>query len=208
MKSLTEQFRRALKCGLIFSVRSPRTFAVIREERGRAVLEFEQLDIHERHAKQRTATPFARDDSLRETQYAHGNRSLGRLLLSAASESSHTRTQAREVHELEAARASVKDGGKPLPHSERSYFEPLFGQDFGGVRLHAESSAARSASHGSRAYALGEAIVFAPGHYTPGTSACRRLLAHELAHVVQQRQHGGDASGDAERRADAAAADV
>src|SRR5947209_7769086 len=196
MKSLTEQFRRALKCGLMFSVMSPRTSAVIRKERGRAVLEFEQLDTHNRRAKQRTATPsarddaHARDDSLRETQHAHGNRSLGRLLLSAASESARARTHAREAPELEAARASVKGGGKPLPHSERSYFEPLFGQDFDGVRLHAESGAARPASHGSRAYALGEAIVFAPGHYAPGTSAGRRLLAHELAHVVQQRQHG------------------
>jgi len=177
-------------------------------------LEFEQLDTHNRRAKQRTATPsarddaHARDDSLRETQHAHGNRSLGRLLLSAASESARARTHAREAPELEAARASVKGGGKPLPHSERSYFEPLFGQDFDGVRLHAESGAARPASHGSRAYALGEAIVFAPGHYAPGTSAGRRLLAHELAHVVQQRQHGGDAHGDAERRADAAATEV
>ena len=71
-----------------------------------------------------------------------------------------------------------------------------------------EAGEARSASPGSRAYALGETIVFAPGHYAPGTGAGRRLLAHELAHVVQQRQPGGDAGGDAERRADAAAADV
>src|SRR5205807_7672280 len=103
-----------------FAVMSPRTSAVIRKERGRAVLEFEQLDTHNRRAKQRTATPSARDDSLRETQHAHGNRSLGRLLLSAASESARARTHAREAPELEAARASVKGGGKPRSEEHTS----------------------------------------------------------------------------------------
>lgn len=176
-------------------------------------MELEPLDTHDQRAKQRTATPVAHtaapahDDSLRQMQHALGNRSLERLVR-AASEEMRARTQAREAPELEAARASVRDGGEPLPHSERSYFEPLFGQDFGGVRLHPEADAARSASPGSRAYALGEAIVFAPGHYAPETDAGRRLLAHDLAHVVQQRQPGGDAGGDAERRADAAASEV
>jgi Domain of unknown function (DUF4157) len=176
-------------------------------------LELEQLDTHDQRAKERTAMPVAhnhapaRDDSLRQMQHALGNRSLERLVR-AASEEMRARTQAREAPESEAARASVRDGGEPLPHSERSYFEPLFGQDFGGVRLHPEADAARAASPGSRAYALGEAIVFAPGHYAPETDAGRRLLAHELAHVVQQRQPGSDAGGDAERRADAAASEV
>ena len=103
-------------------------------------MELEQFDTHDRRVKERTATPIAhppapaRDDALRQMQHALGNRSLGRLLVSAASESARARTQAREAHELEAARASLNGDGKPLPHSERSYFETLFGQDFGGVR--------------------------------------------------------------------------
>jgi len=86
---------------------------------------------------------------------------------------------------------ATKRGGMPLPAVTRAYFEPRFGYDFSHVRVHADAeadSAARSIQ--ARAYTLGRDIVFGGGHYAPNTHAGRHLLAHELAHVVQQ---GGDA---------------
>jgi hypothetical protein len=73
----------------------------------------------------------------------------------------------------------------------RRYFEPRFGQNFGSVRIHQDREAAESAeSLGARAYTVGRAIVFGAGEYQPRTAAGRRLLAHELAHVVQQSRGG------------------
>jgi hypothetical protein len=65
--------------------------------------------------------------------------------------------------------------------------EPAFGHDFGGVRIHTDEKAARSArAVDALAYTVGRNVVFATGQYAPGTAQGRRLLAHELAHVVQQ----------------------
>jgi hypothetical protein len=66
--------------------------------------------------------------------------------------------------------------------------EPRFGHDFGDVRVHADERAAESAQALSAlAYTVGSNIVFSRGQYTPGTLTGKRLLAHELAHVEQQR---------------------
>jgi hypothetical protein len=65
--------------------------------------------------------------------------------------------------------------------------ETRFGHDFGRVRVHADARAAESArAVGALAYTVGPQVVFAAGQYRPESSAGRRLLAHELAHVVQQ----------------------
>lgn len=76
--------------------------------------------------------------------------------------------------------------GQPLPSSERAFFEPRFSRDFSAVRIHTDERAAQSAGAiAAQAYTAGRNIVFAAGQYTPGTPAGRRLMAHELAHVVQ-----------------------
>lgn len=78
-------------------------------------------------------------------------------------------------------------GGVPLSAETRAYFEPRFGRDFSRVRVHADGEAERAArSVRARAYTFGDDIVFAAGEYSPSTLEGRRLLAHELAHVVQQ----------------------
>ncbi len=78
-------------------------------------------------------------------------------------------------------------GGQPLTPAQRARYEPGFGADLGHVRLHADAPAASSArSVGARAYTLGADIVFGHGQYRPGDPLGDRLLAHELAHVVQQ----------------------
>ena len=65
--------------------------------------------------------------------------------------------------------------------------EPRFGHDFGNLRVHTDAKAAESAEAlGAQAYAYGSRIVFAAGRYQPRTTAGRSLLAHELAHTIQQ----------------------
>ncbi len=83
--------------------------------------------------------------------------------------------------------ATMRSGGMPLPPTVRGYFEPRFGCDFGAVRIHTDQAAGDVArSVGARAFTVGTDLAFAPGQYAPGTAAGRRLLAHELTHVIQQ----------------------
>jgi hypothetical protein len=89
---------------------------------------------------------------------------------------------------LEAGITTLRSGGHSLPGHVRAFFEPRFGYDFGRVRIHTDSLAAETASSvNARAFTLGRDIVFGAGEYTPETTVGKRLLAHELTHVVQQR---------------------
>jgi hypothetical protein len=82
---------------------------------------------------------------------------------------------------------SLGGGGRPLAESSRRFFEPRFGYDFSRVRVFADAGAAQSAaSIHALAYTNGNRIVFGQGQYSPGSRDGDRLLAHELAHVVQQ----------------------
>lgn len=86
-----------------------------------------------------------------------------------------------------AVQSTLAGGGAPLEPATRQFMESRFGHDFGSVRIHADAQAAASAqSVGARAYTVGEDLVFNRGQYEPATPAGRHLLAHELAHVVQQ----------------------
>jgi hypothetical protein len=96
-----------------------------------------------------------------------------------------------------AVAAGTASGGAPLPAAARHHFEPRFGRDFGDVRVHTGAEAADSARElNAYAYTFGRDVVFGAGQYDPGSSAGRRLIAHELAHVVQQ-----DAAPELGRRA-------
>lgn len=81
----------------------------------------------------------------------------------------------------------ISSPGQPLDPATRAFFEPRFGHDFGRVRVHADDRAAESASavH-ARAYTVGEHVVFGAKQFSPGSTDGRRLLAHELTHVIQQ----------------------
>jgi hypothetical protein len=112
------------------------------------------------------------------------------------------------VHEV------LRSSGQPLDPETRAYFEPRYGHDFSRVRVHTDCLAAESArAVGAAAYNVGSAIAFADGRYRPQTPDGRRLLAHELAHVAEQRGAAdpgpdlqiGHPSDAAERDADAAA---
>jgi Domain of unknown function (DUF4157) len=104
--------------------------------------------------------------------------------------------------------------GRPLDAHTRAWMEPRFGHDFSGVRVHTDSRAAESArSVGALAYAVGQHVVFEDHQYAPHTSAGRHLLAHELAHTIQDAGatglHAslqiGESSTATERAADQAA---
>lgn len=102
-----------------------------------------------------------------------------------------------KVGRMESSRAggesqsSMQGGGEPLAESVRAYYEPRFGQDFSGVRVHKDAQAAEAARGvNARAFTSGSDIVFGSGEYAPETAEGGRLLAHELTHVVQQGSAG------------------
>jgi hypothetical protein len=81
----------------------------------------------------------------------------------------------------------ISSSGRPLDRETRRYMESRIGFDFSKVRIHTDSRAAASAkSLNARAYTVGHNVVFGPGRFAPNTTEGRRLLAHELTHVVQQ----------------------
>jgi hypothetical protein len=85
--------------------------------------------------------------------------------------------------------AALSSTGQPLDQSSRAFFEPRFGYDFSQVRVHNDSLAAKSADTlNARAYTMGKHIVLGAGLHTIDSSDSKSLLAHELAHSVQQGQ--------------------
>jgi|GEM_PF-1235874 len=117
------------------------------------------------------------------------------------------------VHEV------LRSPGEPLDPGTQGFMEPRFGQDFSRVRVHTDARAGESArAVNALAYTVGRHLVFGSGQYAPGTQGGRQLVAHELAHVVQQRAgrvsntHDTDGTAreenDADRMADAALAGI
>ena len=96
-------------------------------------------------------------------------------------------TSGAAVTGLPAIHEALRSPGDRLDPSTRAFFEPRFGRDLSLVRVHANPKAAESAHLvNALAYTVGSDIVFGAGQYDPGSGSGRRLLAHELAHVVQQ----------------------
>ena len=106
---------------------------------------------------------------------------------------------------MAAAPASVErilaSSGRPLDTGLRQDMEQRFGHDFSKVRIHADGAAQQSArAINAHAYTVGHTIVFGAGRFAPETNDGRRLIAHELAHVVQQsgggKARGGQSNGE------------
>lgn len=82
----------------------------------------------------------------------------------------------------------LRGPGQPLDPALRAEMEHRFGTDFSQVRVHTDANAAKTADRlNAQAYTVGRDIAFAAGRYQPRSQPGRRLLAHELTHVVQQR---------------------
>jgi hypothetical protein len=100
--------------------------------------------------------------------------------------STTTSTAPPIVHE------TLNSPGRPLDANTRTFMERRFGHDFSQVRVHTDEKAAESAGAvGALAYTVGRDVVFGARQYAPETREGRRLLAHELAHVVQQARSPG-----------------
>jgi len=84
--------------------------------------------------------------------------------------------------------AAAAGEGRVLAGEQRDFFKPRFNHDFASVRVHAGLSAAKAAKEaGAQAFTLGDNIFFGAGEYRPESETGRRLLAHELAHTLQDR---------------------
>jgi hypothetical protein len=113
------------------------------------------------------------------------------------------------VHGTPRTPAEVRDrvgAGSPLPAEVRAAQETRFGTSFADVRVHSGAPAADLAQQQlARAFTVGTEIVFNRGRYQPSSLSGRRLLGHELAHVLQQRGGSGLGGGRHESAADRAA---
>jgi hypothetical protein len=96
-----------------------------------------------------------------------------------------------DPHAAPGAVDAPRSPGRALDPSTRAFMEPRFGRDFSDVRVHTDPGAAASArAIDAHAYTAGRDIVFGPGRYRPDTPDGRKLIAHELTHVVQQGRSG------------------
>ena len=138
-------------------------------------------------------------------------------MLQRATASSTPRARPRMEDVPPVVHDVLRSPGRPLDREARAYFEPLYGHDFSRVRVHTDAHAAQSArSVNALAFTVAHHVVFGAGQYSPGTAAGRGLLAHELAHTIQQQGATGslqrlsldDREGPMEREADRAASQV
>lgn len=99
------------------------------------------------------------------------------------------------IHRHEPPTSSVpstaRSPGQLLPRSLASQLTPVAGHDLSNVRVHTDSESARHPDAlDANAYTFGDDIVFGPDQYRPNTPAGKALIAHELGHVVAQREGG------------------
>ncbi len=122
----------------------------------------------------------------RESLTLNLNRVLGNRRTHSAQNNLHGKAQNQvAAHEI---RGMVGEG-RPLAGAERVYFEPRFANKLDHVRLHTNSKASSLAQRlNADAFAYGNDIWFGKNQYQPGTTPGRHLLAHEIAHTLQQRQ--------------------
>lgn len=120
------------------------------------------------------------DDPLSELHHTLGNQAVQRLFSSGIQTDSQL--------EIIEKGGTGQDSGKPLAPQVRAEMERGFTQDFSQVRIYDDSNAAMAAQQMQAvAYTTGNSIVFGNGHYAPDTRQGRRLLSHELTHVVQNQ---------------------
>lgn len=111
----------------------------------------------------------------------------------AACEEEEKRIHRKETYDLTSIDTTSADNvlqtsGQPMDNNTRGFMEDRFGYDFSSVRIHNDARANQS-SHdiNALAYAHNDHIVFGHGQYQPGTDTGKKLLAHELTHVIQQK---------------------
>lgn len=117
-------------------------------------------------------------DFLRSLQRTHGNQYVQRLVAATSPDRPETAI----------GKAKPPGTGQPLDKPVRDQMERSFGESFSNVRVHTDRAAADAARGlDARAFATGQDIVFGDGTFRPDTPQGKGLLAHELAHTIQQR---------------------
>lgn len=125
------------------------------------------------------ASPLWRREALQSLHRSAGNHAVAEAIAAA------------EVHAIDPVEAALNDrsAGRPLEDSVRNEFEERFSTSFEHVQVHADGTAGElAAAVQARAFTRGRDIYFAHGQYSPETDAGKRLIAHELGHVVQQQR--------------------
>src|SRR5437867_7230730 len=121
-----------------------------------------------------------RTDALTPAAVMHLQKTAGNASVSAALEEQEQPSLVKDV--------VGSGGGSPLDRDTRGFMESRLGADFSDVRVHTDAKASESArSVQAHAYTVGSDVVFQSGQYTPENDSGKRMLAHELTHVVQQR---------------------
>ncbi|WP_415229953.1 DUF4157 domain-containing protein [Psychromonas sp.] len=151
-------------------------------------------------SKARQASPVNNTAAYRETVQRVCSKCEGEELLQKKSTDAPSPYMTADINSKIDA---LKTGGQPLSSSERSFFEPRFEADFSDVRLHRGQQAADTAQtvH-ARAFTYGNNVVFGAGQYSSDSTQSRKLLAHELTHVVQQNGRGNAVSDAVQRQTD------
>ena len=144
-------------------------------------------ESHQAAARRKDAAPSAgpealmhgRTDALTPAAVMHLQKTAGNATVSAALEEQEPSLVKKVVG---------SGGGSPLDRDTKGFMESRLGADFGDVRVHTDATASESArSVQAHAYTVGSDVVFQSGKYAPESESGKRMLAHELTHVVQQR---------------------
>jgi hypothetical protein len=146
-----------------------------------------QRPVSSRPARSRLATPDSHHRRGRDLHSlrASGNQAVQRELQTRAEKADGVRDAPPVVHEV------LRTPGQPLDAETRALMQRRFRHEFSEVRVHTDARAAESAAAvQARAYTVGQHIVIGAGQPSPETMVGRRLIAHELAHVVQQSRDG------------------
>jgi hypothetical protein len=153
-------------------------------------------DQHEKEADLMAARAMGSQGGL-PTDRPQASRDLGVQRKCSACEEEETMHRKADggAHGSAAVPGIVSDvlssPGQPLDKATRGFMEERFGHDFSDVRIHVGERAAKSAQAVSaQAYTVGQHIVFGAGYHAPGSRAGNELLAHELAHTIQQGRPG------------------
>ena len=146
------------------------------------------------HGSVAKAVEHGRPDTLGASGAMHlqrmaGNAAMSTLVQRKAGGAGEEQMDGSPVHDVVG-----KGGGSSLPEGVRNQMESSMGHDFSDVKVHTDTKAQNAASSvQAQAFTVGNDIVFNEGKYNPGSPDGDRTIAHELTHVVQQRQ--GDVDG-------------
>jgi Domain of unknown function (DUF4157) len=122
------------------------------------------------------------------TKGRHGGPGTQKACAGGGSDRASSTGRPGEIPAPDLVNEVISSPGQSLDNQTRTFFESRIGYDFGQVRVHTDEKAARSAGMvNALAYTVGKDVVFGSGQYNPATAGGKRLLAHELTHVMQQR---------------------